>query len=88
MEFDDFNRLEIPGGLGGKGGGQHRSEGKVRRNEDAHVRLAGQQGLQLREPAGVPARGPHHGVHAVLDGEADVRFRALRHRQVHDDPGA
>ena len=36
----------------------------------------------------IPAGGAHNGVHAVFDGEADVRLGALGDRQVHHDPGS
>ena len=85
VQFNDFDGFEVLGRLGGEGGGQDRAEGEVRGDQDADAGPAGEEFLQPREPVGIPAGGADHGVHAVLDGEADVRLGAFGDGQVHHD---
>ena len=53
-------------------------------------RRAGRRGAPASRPSlsGIPAGGADDGVHAVFDGEADVRLGAFGDGQVHHDPGA
>ena len=88
VNVNDFNRIEVAGGLGRKLGGQNRTDREVRGNQYAHAGVLAQQLAQGVQAFGGPAGRADHRVHAVLNREANVGLTRIRNGQVNHDFGA